>query len=884
MNVHDGVKWIALVGALSCSVGFINDGKVRGVVKDDGNRPVSAAQVDVVCGKVRRRLQSTVAGTFAAQGLPPGLCTVVASKAGVLSDPATVQATSSPALIELRLDGRRFTASVVVTPSRGQAESGARVPESVTVTSREALDRRPYTLLGQALREQPGVMVQQTSTAQVSPVIRGFTGQSNVYLFDGVRLNVSTWRSGPSQYFAWLDANAIDSLEVVRGSGSLQYGSDALGGTIQLFPARPQLTSEPGVVARGQIDFTAASSDRMTGAHFAGALESRWVSVNAGFDGLAVGDLRAGGGDDSHAAVTRFLGMPARHPGGRMPRTGYDMRGGYANVVVRAGANGILTGTYLGQQQSGVNRYDRIEGGEGLHLSGFTPQRLDLALVRYEISGVGILDRLSTALSVNRQTDGRFEQARPSSRLDSQDAVTTAVGYHAQGSRFWGGRHQTLFGAEYYDETVSAKRVLREPNGATVASRPDVPDGTTYGTTGLFVQQVSEVLRERVWVKAGLRYSRFAFGSTPAPVFGVVDERVVADAVTYQVGAVAAITRYVSLTANASRGFRAGNAADLANIGLTGGGGFEISPSRAIALGASIGSNEAATATNTGNRVVPLTPEVADTYEAAIKVGSGRVQGSVSLYTTELRDTIQRRTLIVDRPVVGENIAGFVIVRQDSAGRVFIAEDTRPIATRVNLDRARIRGLDAEASWRISQSTTAAGRFSLSNGRVVGADYLRRMPPPMGGFSLRQRFGGDRGWVEGAATFARAQTRLNAADLTDARIGARRTAASIATFFNGSAVDLGLVNGGRLVETGETLAQVQARVLQGHAFSNLFSETPGFVSIGVRAGWSLSQGFGIVVIGENLGDRNYRWHGSGVDAPGRNVQVRIRYSFKSSRP
>lgn len=858
--------------------------RIRGAVIDESGLPVGAANVDLACGDRRRRVQTTSAGTFVIRDLAAGDCRISASMAGWSTQEVVITpaAGSGPPPIILQLETARFSEQIVVTPSRGLMEWVSRVPESVTVTSREALDRRPYTLLGQALREQPGVMVQQTTTAQVSPVIRGFTGQSNLYLIDGVRFNVSTWRSGPSQYFAWVDGDAAGSIEVVRGSGSLQYGSDGLGGAIQVVPARPQLRAAgSGVTKAGSVELTGASADRMGGIRLSGTIESSSVSVNAGFGASTIDDLRAGGGADSHAAVTRFLGLPASHPDGRMPGTGFSTRSGFANVVARVGQSSVLTGTYLTQSQSGVNRYDRMAGGDGLYRSGFRPQRLDLAFAKFEAVPGGLVDRWSATVSMNRQSDGRFEQARPTARIDEQKGVTTAWGYQTQATRFWSGRHQLLAGLELYDESVDASRTLREASGVITASRPDVPDGTTYMTTGAFMQQVSEVWRNRLWLKGGLRYSRFTFGAAADPAFGVIDDEVTADAVTFQGGGVLAVNRFLNVTANASRGFRAGNAADFASIGLTGGGGFEISPGRAQSFNAVIGSNEGATATSTSRRVGALRPETADTFELGLKVHGARVSASASVYTVELRNTIQRRTILVDQPVVGTDIAGFTVVRQDSLGRLFIAEDARPLVTRVNLDRGRIRGLDAEGTVLLTGALSMSAHFSMAHGRVLGGDVLRRMPPPLGGTSLRWSQAGNRGWIEGVVSFAGAQTRFNAGDLTDARIGARRTAASIASYFNGTATDLGLVQAGRLVATNETLAQVQVRVLGGQSSSQLFSETPGFVTVGLRAGWTVTPDLRITLIGENLTDRNYRYHGSGVDAPGRSVQVRIRYHLRS---
>ena len=167
----------------------------------------------------------------------------------------------------------------------------------------------------------------------------------------------------------------------------------------------------------------------------------------------------------------------------------------------------------------------------------------------------------------------------------------------------------------------------------------------------------------------------------------------------------------------------------------------------------------------------------------------------------------------------------------------------------------------------------------MTNGHLLGSgEYLRRMPPPLGGASVRWSAG--RAWLEGAASFATAQTRYNSGDATDARIGAARTRTSIAGYFNGGAVDLGLVKNGILQATGETLALVQNRLLGTAASGTLFEETPGFFVVGFRAGVRLSPLADVVVIGENLTDRNYRLYGSGIDAPGANLQVRLSYHFR----
>jgi hypothetical protein len=127
--------------------------------------------------------------------------------------------------------------------------------------------------------------------------------------------------------------------------------------------------------------------------------------------------------------------------------------------------------------------------------------------------------------------------------------------------------------------------------------------------------------------------------------------------------------------------------------------------------------------------------------------------------------------------------------------------------------------------------------------------------------------------------FALRQTRLSSSDLTDARIGATRSRTQIANYFNGTAVDLGYVSNGVLLATNETVAQVQSRVLGTASSAPMFTDMAGFVTFGARGGITLHDRVELIVIGENLADRNYRFMGSGTDAPGANLQVRLRYMF-----
>jgi len=852
---------------------------VTGLVQDALGGAVGGADIFVACGPIWRHTSTDADGRFTIAGLPEARCGLRVEGDQFSPRRLAIDLTRQDERVTVVLDLGGLTTEVAVTPLRAGEELATAVPSHTTVTRAEDIRARVQQILPQGLSEEPGIVVQQTTTAQGAPLIRGLIGQQNVTVIDGVRLNTSAWRSGPSQYTAWYNANLVDRLEVMRGPGSVLYGSDAMGGTVYVRTIQPGF-STGGVTVGGTADLHVSSAD-------SGRSADALVSVSGPRAGLLAGggyakfdDTRPGKGIDSHAAVTRYLGLPSTVLGrSTMPGTGYEQRFGHAAAAFGVGTLTRVDASYHYDEQIGASRYDRIEGGEGLFRSGFSPQRLDLAQVRMERGRTGFLDSISAAFSVNRQDDGRFEQARSTANLDAQVNTTTALGYQLQGLRTFS-RHQLTAGGEVYDEFISGSRTITTAAGVPRSSRPDIPDGTRYTTVGFFAQDVFELVPRRLWLRGGLRYGHFGFSTQADPALGVVDESVTAQAVTWQGGAVVGLTDALQLTFSAGRAFRAPNASDLGSIGLSGGGGFEVAPSRARALGGELGSADGAAAVSTGRPIEQLRPETVHTFEAGIRLHGRRVLASLAAYDMEMNDAIQRRAIVFPSGIVGTTISGFEVVRQDASGLAYIALDARPVSTRANISKARIAGVEADLRVRLRETWVAGGWVSYSRGTDLDLDVpLRRVPPGVGGVRLRWEPMRRPLWIEGLGTFMTRYTRMAPGDLTDARMGGRRTAASIANYFNGTATDIGLVRNGVLVPTGETLGQVQQRVLGGVSSAPLFAELPGYFVTTVRAGYRFGRQLEVIVVGDNLGDVNYRHLGSGVDAAGRNLRVQTRITF-----
>lgn len=160
--------------------------------------------------------------------------------AAAASPAATAADTAAPAttLTYNDADGRRLE-PIVVTAS-GFEQKLTDAPASISVITREELQKRPYTTLIDAVRDLEGVDVGETAdkTGQRSISIRGMGSDYTLVLIDGKRQNnhgdIYPNNFGGNQFNHVPPLDMIERIEVIRGPASTLYGADALGGVINI--------------------------------------------------------------------------------------------------------------------------------------------------------------------------------------------------------------------------------------------------------------------------------------------------------------------------------------------------------------------------------------------------------------------------------------------------------------------------------------------------------------------------------------------------------------------------------------------------------------------------------------------------------------------------
>lgn len=764
---------------------------------------------------------------------------------------------------------------VTVTASRGTQQDAATSPQFITAKDRETILARPTPTLGNALDGEPGVLVQQSTAGQVSPFLRGLTGYQLLNLIDGVRFNNSTFRSGPNQYLAFIEPSQASRIEAMLGPAGSQYGSDALGGAINVITADPKFSDS----WRPHGDFSAfgASADWSAGGNAQVSAGNEKIWLLGGLSGRRHNDLRAGQGWDSRNVYYRLFGLPSSQIrsllGDRQQDSGFSQYGVNAKLAARRTATETMSIWYQRGAMSDVRGYKDLLGGLGRLQSSFDPQTLDFLYGRYEKLRVGPLDSLSGTVSLNQQADGGSRQG-----LRRTDAVVTdwnrvrSLGYSSQGTAHAGTRVTALFGGEMYDEFIASRR----PG----AARPLYPDGSRYRSSGLFGQSTIEAA-PRLRLGLGGRWTRISYqAGTANQTFGDL---------TFNTSASYQATRWLGVSFLAGRGFRAPNLNDLGSLGLNDLG-FEIPAADSIPAGAILGNSSGEGATPLGRPVAALRAESLYSYEAGFRIATRTVYARVHFFDSELADPIVRRTVLFPASRIPAQLGGIAVrpiaptPQQQAQGVVTVATpfDPRAVKAFVNDGRSRYYGTESLLRIAISPRWTLNANYAFLVGRDLDPDRnIRRLPPQMGAASLRytaQR----RYWIEAGGTAAGAQRRLSGGDIDDERIGASRRRQDIADFFNGSRVAPFLDSGGRFAPTGETLRQIQDRVLPGIADSvrvPLYTSTAGWFSTAVRAGIPLGERLTLQAALENLFDKQYRVHGSGIDSAGRNAYLAIRYAW-----
>ena len=395
---------------------------------------------------------------------------------------ANVHAEEIPALPahELTMD------TLVVTASRTEKPVSETAP-AVTVITAEDLERQHATTVADALREVPGVeVVESGSRGSVTDVfLRGASSDQVLVLIDGVRVNSTTLGSFD---FANLTTENIERIEVLRGVDLTMYGSEAVGGVIQISPRRG-----PGG-PRGSISASGgnADTDREV-AEVSG--QAGIVSFSGSASHIHTGGFKAENDDYENTVVS-----------GRLDADVID--GGTARLVYRLGTaefGNFFSNNFLAAPDPNARQEDDFAVARGDWSHSLFPGLQYRLGISYSRDDLGFRDPSDAAETTSTDSDVLAEILTG----DVQSNLT-----------WWRGKGESTRGIEHETQLADSKSLVSDPSFGDSRTTFDRSSRNVAGYTlqHVFLNERRLVLLGGVRVDDNQRFGRAVSPSGGATV------------------------------------------------------------------------------------------------------------------------------------------------------------------------------------------------------------------------------------------------------------------------------------------------------------------------------------------------------------------------------
>ncbi len=606
-------------------------------------------------------------------------------------------------------------AQVTTTASR-HVETVFKSQMHVAIAHRERIAARTAPNTADALREIPGVLVQKTTAGHGAPIIRGMIGKDVLLLYNGIRLNKPTFRFGANQYMNTINVESLERIEVTKGPGSVMYGSDAIGGVVNMIS---ELSFDPD---------SSEGSDFLISSRYGSADQSRllYAEWKTRRDKLA---LAVGLGAKKFGDLTAGSKIGQQQPTGYREWDGNVALGWFIDSVTMMELN------VLAVKQDRVPRFDKYVTKEFLpgeyQTYLYDPQ--DRYLMGLTLRSRPIRSKWLSAIKWNwsyqLEKEGTVEQKVGSATITRNRNDLATFGTYLQLNSLWRNRHVLSYGYEIYWDKLKSQRT-QEKDGSILLLRGDYPNGSQYHSMGLFLND-NVVFSPQLDINVGLRWSYAALSANLEAPFGMFEDSY--HDWTGTIGISYKPTVWLNLITRYAKGFRAPNFNDTVVLKV---------------------SNAGVDAPSPG-----LSPEKSHNFEIGAKWHQARWNGSLFVFYNCLMDLIDRyRGTYQGLDFYDENGNG-----SRDAGEPEIFQKR-------NVAKGYITGWELESAIELSRRWNIRGWAFWTYGQDLSFDEpLSRIPPLMGLAGIRYQFN-TKIFIEAFVRAAAKQDRLSSRDKDDNRI------------------------------------------------------------------------------------------------------------------
>ncbi|PWH84571.1 TonB-dependent receptor [Algibacter marinivivus] len=408
---------------------------------------------------------------------------------------------------------------IVISASKFQ-QNRKDIPQKIVSIDAENIQFSNPQTSADLLENTGKVYVQKSQLGGGSPMIRGFSTNRLLITVDGVRMNNAIFRGGNLQNVISIDPFSIQNTEVTLGSGSVIYGSDAIGGVMSFYTQKPKLSYTDSLMFNGNtlVRYATASNER-TG-HFDFNLGyKKWAFITSAsytdFDDLRMGShgpkdylrpefaLATSNGDviiqNNNPLVQKYSGYNQLNI---MQKAHYEP---YEDLSFDLGLYYTTT--------SDIPRYDRLIRYRDDVLRStewnYGPQQWFMSNLQITklSSKSNLYDKIKATLAYQNFKESRKDRDFQSPIRNIREESVKAYSFNLDLEKRFSQKTQFYYGAEYVFNKVNSSGIEENiSNNSKVSSVSRYPDGSSWQSLAAY-SSIKYKPNPKFVFQSGLRFN-----------------------------------------------------------------------------------------------------------------------------------------------------------------------------------------------------------------------------------------------------------------------------------------------------------------------------------------------------------------------------------------
>ena len=403
------------------------------------------------------------------------------------------------------------------------------VPKKVTQINKSAIEFTNPMTSADLLQSGGNVFIQKSQLGGGSPMIRGLSTNRLVISVDGVRLNNAIYRGGNIHNVISISPTNIENTEVIMGSASVLYGSDAIGGVMNFYTKKANLSnnSDPKIKLNLRSRYSSASIEKMY--HFDFNYGLKKIAFLSSFSKSEFGNLTMGKNGPSDYLRPNYVGFNdagedilIQNPNSRVQRnTAYDQINFMQKIFYQPIENlNIDVGIHF-SKSSNIPRYDRlirndenqviVGGGQGLYYSEWYYGPQEWLLINSQLAfnpkSKKIYDELKFGVAYQKFSESRNSRKFNETYLNSREEELNIFSFNLDFFKNISPNSDITYGLELINNdvgSIAASYNINDSTSLPISTR--YPNNSSLNSFGLYVNYKNKIIDD-VFFQSGVRYS-----------------------------------------------------------------------------------------------------------------------------------------------------------------------------------------------------------------------------------------------------------------------------------------------------------------------------------------------------------------------------------------